>query len=479
MIPNPEILEVAVLGAGFAGIGMGIRLKREGNDSFVILERAGEVGGTWRDNRYPGVACDVPSHLYSYSFRPKPDWSRVFAPGAEILDYLRDAVRDEGLAPHLRLDTEVLAVTWNDGLWRIDTSQGGYTARSVVVAVGRLSEPVADIVDGFDGLAFHSSRWPDDLDLAGKRVGVVGTGASAAQLVPRVAEVADQLVVFQRSAAWVIPREDRAFTADEMAGFTPAYRDELFEIAEQGFAARALEPAALSALRERATSHLQNQVTDVALRALLTPPYEIGCKRVVISDDFYPALERENVTLEASAVVSAHGNTVTAAADYELDVLIFATGFTSTRPPYAALITGTGGETLAAHWSDGMTAFASTVVYGFPNLFIVNGPNATLGHNSAIHVMESQFGYVLGALDHIAATGESLDVSADAERAYTADIDARAAETVWTTGGCSSWYLDASSRRLTLIYPGTAADFRRRNGTFDPAPFVPVLQPVE
>lgn len=463
-------LDVAILGAGFAGIGMGIRLKREGRESFVILERAAEVGGTWRDNRYPGVACDVPSHLYSFSFRQKPDWSRVFAPGGEILDYLRDAVREEGLEPHLALSTEVLSVTWHDGLWRIGTTAGAYVARSVVVAAGRLAEPVADVVHGFAGLAFHSSRWPDGLDLTGKRVGVVGTGSSAAQLIPHVARAARELVVFQRSAAWVIPREDRAFTPAEAASYTPAYRDELFQVAERGFAARALEPAALSELRERATSHLHSQVRDVALADALTPHYEIGCKRVVISDDFYAALQRPNVTLEPSVVVAASGHTLSADHDYELDVLIFATGFSATRPPYAAMITGMDGESLAAHWSDGMTAYASTVVHGFPNLFVINGPNATLGHNSAIHVMESQFSYVLGALEYI-ATGEQLNVSAAAERDYVAELDARAASTVWTTGGCTSWYLDASAGRLTLIWPGTAAEFRARNGSFDPAPF--------
>lgn len=474
-----ESVEVAVLGAGFAGIGMGVRLAREGRDSFVILERASEVGGTWRDNRYPGVACDVPSHLYSYSFRQKADWSRLFAPGDEILGYLQATVADEGLAPHLRLDTEVLAVEWMGGAWSISTTRGRYIARSVVVAAGRLAEPVGDPVEGFTGTAFHSARWPEGLDLSGKRVGVVGTGSSAAQIIPQVAAEAQQLVVFQRTPAWVIPRDDRAYTAEEIDAFTgdPAalrqYRHDLFTAAERGFDARTLDTDAHTALHALATAHRDAQVTDAGLREALTPDYEIGCKRVVISDDYFPAFSRANVVLEPSAIKSASGSSVTSAsgASYDLDVLVFATGFTAARPPYASMIVGRHGETLAEHWRDGMRAYASTVVHGFPNLFVLNGPNATLGHNSAIHVIESQIGYVAGAIAHGDFTGATLEVSEAAEHDYVDEIDRRAASTVWTTGRCSSWYLDPVTRRLALIWPGTAADFRRRNGTFDPAPF--------
>lgn len=474
-----QVVEVAVLGAGFAGIGMGVRLAREGRESFVILERADEVGGTWRDNRYPGVACDVPSHLYSYSFRQKPDWSRLFAPGDEILHYLHDTVSAEGLEPHLRLGTEVLSVEWMGDSWSIATTRGRYIARSVVVAAGRLAEPVADPVAGFTGTAFHSARWPEGLDLTGTRVGVVGTGSSAAQIIPHVAAEAQQLVVFQRTPAWVIPRDDRAYTATEIEAFDRdpvalrQYRDDLFAAAERGFDARTLDTEAHAALHALATAHRDAQVTDAGLREALTPEYEIGCKRVVISDDYFPAFRRPNVTLEPSALETASGRTVRSAsgASYELDVLVFATGFTAARPPYAAMIVGREGETLAEHWRDGMRAYASTVVHGFPNLFVLNGPNATLGHNSAIDVIESQIGYVAGALAHLDATGTSLEVSDDSERDYVDEVDRRGASTVWTSGGCSSWYLDPVSRRLALIWPGTATSFRQQNGTFDPSPF--------
>jgi cation diffusion facilitator CzcD-associated flavoprotein CzcO len=480
-------VDVAIIGAGFAGIGLGIQLKRKGGATFRLFERAGDVGGTWRDNRYPGVACDVPSHLYSYSFLPNPDWSRIFAPGDEILDYLRRAVRDERLAPHLSLDTEVRLIRWSepDAHWRVETTAGTYTAGSVVMAAGRLAEPVVPDVEGletFAGLAFHSARWPDDLepaDFAGKRVGVVGTGSSAAQLIPRVASAAQEVVVFQRSASWVLPREDREFAAVEKLEFAQhpstreRLRESLFAAAEEGFDARAMLPVPLASLRDRALAHLEAQVADPRLRALLTPDYEIGCKRVVISDDFYPALTGGNVVLEPSALRSVAGDHVLAesGATFDLDVLIFATGFNSTRPPYARFVFGRGRGSLDEHWQDGMTAFASTVVHGFPNFFILNGPNATLGHNSAIYMMESQFGYVLGALEHLEAGGVPLDVTAQAERDYVRELDERSASTVWKAGGCTSWYVDARSGRLTLIWPGRAGEFRERNGTFDAAPF--------
>lgn len=468
MIIDTERVDTVIVGAGFAGIGMGAQLKRAGKDSFVILERAADVGGTWRDNTYPGVASDVPAHLYSYAFRPRYPWSRLFAPGREIHNYLRQTVRDERLADHIRLDTEVLDIRWNGERWDVTTSTGFVSACSVVLAAGRLSEPAMGGVDGdFDGLAFHSSQWPDRLDLTGLRVGVIGTGSSAAQLVPAIAALASSLVVFQRSAPWVIPRGDREATYDDY--------DELFAEAEKGFAARALEPAALAELRRRAENHRSTQVSDPALRAKLTPDYEIGCKRVVISDEFYPAFGLGSVTVEASAVARVEGSRVVSSAgsSYELDVLIYATGFIATRPPYARIVTGRD-QTLAEHWTDGMRAFASTAVAGFPNLFILNGPNATLGHNSAIHVIESQIGYVLGALDHIDSVG-TIEVSARAENSYVEDVDAMGANTVWMSG-CTSWYLDDTTRRLALIWPGTAESFRRRNGVFDPAPYVmPVL----
>ncbi|GAA4935075.1 cation diffusion facilitator CzcD-associated flavoprotein CzcO [Actinomycetospora succinea] len=477
----PVDVDVAVVGAGFAGIGLGVRLARRRRESFVLLERAHGVGGTWRDNRYPGVACDVPSHLYSFSFRPKPDWSRVFAPGSEIHDYLRDSARDEGLDPHLRLGTEMQRARWDGTRWRIATSSGTYRARVLVVAAGRLSEPRIPEIPGlsdFDGPVFHSARWDGAAALGGRRVGVVGTGASAAQIVPALAGTAAHLVVFQRTPPWVVPRGDRAYTEQERRTFAldpaaeRALREELFDEAEGAIGARRRVRPDIDRLRDRALDHLAAQVPDARLRARLRPDYEIGCKRIVISDDLYPALGRDDVTLEPSALHRVEKTTAVAAsgAHHPLDALVLATGFWTTRLPFAQRIEGRLGL-LADRWADGMTAHASTAVHGFPNMFVLNGPNASLGHNSAVYMIEAQIDHVLGALDHLAGTGEPLEVTAEAEEAYTREIDAMSADTVWLQGGCRSWYVDETSGRLTLLWPGTARSFRARNGTFDPRPY--------
>jgi cation diffusion facilitator CzcD-associated flavoprotein CzcO len=480
------LLESAIVGAGIAGIGMGAQLRRTGRDDFLVFERADELGGTWRDNRYPGVACDIPSRLYSYSFRPKPDWSRRFAPGPEILDYLRGTARAEGLEPHLRLSEPVQHAAWDDedGCWRLTTPHGGYRARTLVVAAGRLSEPKTPSIPGLDtfpGRAFHSARW-DDRPLDGLRVGLVGTGASAVQLLPELARRAASVTVFQRSAAWVLPRGDRPIAPGERQ----PERAELADEAERLFAARIAGSPEHRALRRRAEQHLAAQVPDPALAAALTPDYEIGCKRAVFSDDYFPALQRPNVTLEPSALAAVEGGTAVAAsgAQHELDVLIFATGFETTRPPFARLIAGRDGETLGAHWAGGMVSHASTVVAGFPNLFVLDAPNAALGHHSAFEIIEAQIGFVLGALDHLEALvagGEPaarLEVTAEAEAAYSAEIDRLARRTVWTQGGCSSWYLDEASGRLTLLWPAPVSEFRARYGAFDPAPFTRAPEPA-
>ncbi|WP_454854162.1 flavin-containing monooxygenase [Promicromonospora soli] len=477
MIPtSSERVDVAVVGAGLAGVGLGARLRRAGRTDFALLERADDVGGTWRDNVYPGVSCDIPSALYSYSFLPQPAWSRVFAPGAEIHEYVRDVARSEGLAPHLRLGTGLTGARWDEdeAAWRLTTSRGPLTARVLVTAVGRLSEPRVPGIRGlgtFPGRVFHSARWDRDLP-DGLRIGVVGTGASAVQLVPELARRAASVVVLQRTPPWVLPRGDRAYAPGEALPDRAALAEE----ADRLFEARIAGTTAEAALRERAESHLRAQVPDPALRALLTPDYAVGCKRALFSDDWYPALQQPHVTLEPSAAAGVEGSTLVAAsgARYEVDVLVLATGFETTRPPFARLVAGRDGRTLAEHWADGMTSHASTVVHGFPNLFVLDGPNAGLGHHSALEVIEAQIGYVLGGLDHLDATGRRpLEVSAAAEAAYTREVDERAAGTVWLRGGCRSWYVDEHSGRLTLLWPGRAAEYRERFGVFDPAPFAP------
>ena len=477
--PAVEV-DTVVVGAGFAGLGMGIRMLRAGDTSFVVLERAEAVGGTWRDNVYPGVACDIPSHLYSFSFAPKTDWTRFFAPGAEIGAYLRECARE--IEPHLRLGTDMLDASWSDETrrWRVATTTGDYLCRSLVMAAGRLSEARMPEVSGlgsFSGEVVHSSRWDASVDLRGKRVGVVGTGASAVQLVPHLAEAADSVVVFQRTAPYVVPRGDSAYSADDIRRFAaePAERESLrarlFWASETGFAERLGTPGFVDRLRDRALGHLAGQVADPALRERLTPSYEIGCKRVLLSDDYYPALGRDDVDLVPSALVSVDGRTATAAngESAEVDVLVFATGFESTRPPFARRIAGRDGLRLAEAWRGGMVAFDSTTVHGFPNLYVIDGPNASLGHSSAIVMIEAQIGYVLGALGDPA---DVLEVSAERQAEYVAELDAKAAGTVWLGGGCDSWYVDASSRRLTLLWPDFAYAFVDRLAAFDRSAYV-------
>ncbi|NQX15024.1 NAD(P)/FAD-dependent oxidoreductase [Rathayibacter sp. VKM Ac-2857] len=478
-------VDVVVVGAGFAGIGAAARLARRADVSFAVLERADRVGGTWRDNRYPNVSCDIPSHLYSYSFAPEPDWSAFYAPGAEIQAYLERVVERERLAPQLHLGTDVLEMTFDElaGRWRVRTSRGDFDAAVLVVCAGRLSEPRLPDVPGledFAGPVFHSARWRDDVDLDGARVGIVGSGASAVQIVPHLAERAAEMVLFQRSAPYVVPRRNRSYPPAERRALARApgaverLRAELFWRAELGFAGRVGVPDAIDRLRAEALGHLAAQVADPALRAVLTPDYEIGCKRVLLSDDYYPALAQPHVQVVPGPLRRIEGSAAIGDDDvaHEVDALVLATGFLATRPPFARRIRGRGGELLADRWGDGMSAYDSTAVHGFPNLFVINGPNASLGHNSAVHMIESQIEYVLAALEHREAAGvDLLEVTAEAEAAALARLDALSADTVWTNGGCESWYVDSASRRLTLLWPDFAFAFREELGRFDPSAY--------
>lgn len=491
--PQPvEEVDTIIVGSGIGGLGMGIRLARETERSFLILERALDVGGTWRDNTYPGVACDIPSHLYSFSFRPKSDWGQFYATGAEILKYLKDSARQEGLLPNLRFGTEVMEMRWqpDSARWELETTTERYRCRVLVVAAGRLSEPQIPEIPGladFAGPVFHSSAWDHSVDLAGARVGVVGTGASAIQIVPNIAGVAQSVVLFQRTPAYVVPRADRAYSDAEMRlfarvpGTIERLRSQLFWDAEAGFAKRIGFSAAVAEFRDVALGHLASQVADRELRARLTPAYEIGCKRVALSDEFYPALSSGAVRLEPSAIESLQGDRATAAsgADYQLDVLVCATGFHTTRPPFATRVFGRGGHALSEHWREGMVAHASTTVAGFPNLFVIDGPNASLGHNSAVHMIETQIAFILGALDYLEImNAEVLEVLKEAEDAWVSELDRRSASTVWLTGGCSSWYVDDRSDRLTLLWPDFAFAFRDEVGTFDPRGYHVSCAPV-
>lgn len=481
--------DILIVGAGFAGVGLGIRLKEEGYQDFTIIERAHDVGGAWRDNVYPGVACDVPSLLYSYSFRPTGEWSRVYAPGQEIWDYIRDCAINDGVMEHISFGVNLEKATWSNeaGEWTVETNQGTYVTPMLIGAMGHLADPKAPDVPGresFQGKVFHSAQWDSTADLKGKRVGIVGTGASALQIIPRMAETAAEVVVFQRSACYVVPRPDREYTYAERRRFArdpeaiTEARESMFWEMEANFAQRRMVPEKIAEGKAMALGHLANQVADQELREKLTPDYEIGCKRVLISNEYFPAFLKPNVTLEASGfsrftdgkAVAVSGNA------YELDALILATGFEAAKPIYAPHFINGEGRSLEDEWENGMHAYGSITVNGFPNLFLVNGPNTGLGHNSVLFVIESQIEFVLGMLRDVSARGlREVEVSPAAEEWYEGVIDELSAGTVWIEGGCKNWYVDPNTGRLTVTWPDFAYAFRAYNGQYRVADFEGVV----
>jgi len=486
-------LETIIVGAGIAGIAAGAKLRREGlSGDMLILERANDIGGTWRDNVYPGVACDIPASLYEYSFRPNPRWKNRFSTGADIQSYLGDVVAEEGLTEHLRFGTDVTAMEWNDAdeLWELSTTRGPLRCRVLILAVGRLSAPIIPDLAGletFTGPIMHSSTWDASVDFGGSRVGVVGTGASAVQLVPQLAALGAATTVFQRSAAWVVPRADAPVAPEKTDEFARnpaalrAHRDALFAEAEAGHTARVSDGVEREALRMTALDHLDAQVADRELRRRLTPDYEIGCKRVLLSDDYYPALASGAVALEPSALVALDGNVGVAAsgARIPIDVLVFATGFSATRPPFADIVRGRNGRLLAEHWSKGMTAYASILMAGFPNLFVLDGPNAALGHNSAFAMIEAQVELMANLIGRMATQPVAIVETTDAaEQNWSAELDAASTDSVWLSG-CTSWYVDDRSGRVTLLWPGTAAEFQLalRDVAREPLPAAASVRP--
>lgn len=471
-----DTLAVLIVGAGFSGIAMGIRCRQEGLGPFLIVDKGEGVGGTWHENTYPGAACDIPSHLYSLSFVPKADWSRLYPRQPEIAAYLEDTVRTQGLSPHLRLGTRVVEAVWDEAeaLWRVETDRGRLRARALVSGMGALHHPALPAIPGredFAGQSFHSARWDHSCDLAGKRIGVVGTGASAIQFVPQVAPGAERLVLFQRTPPWVMPKRDRAMSATETERFRRwpllrrLFRQRLFWTHE----ARALLGfTKVSKLTGQAESlarhHLKKAVPDKALRAMLTPGYRLGCKRVLVSDDYYPALTRPNVALEGGRIarIVPGGVVMADGSEHALDVLIYATGFDVAETFSRVRMAGRGGLTLDEAWREGMGAFQGITVSGFPNLFLLMGPNTGLGHNSMIVMIEAQVEHAVGCLKALREAGaRALDVRPEAQARFLADVRARMADSIWTRGGCVSWYLDAQGRNTTL-WPRSVVAYLRQ-----------------
>ena len=472
---------IAIIGAGFSGLGAAAQLKAAGIDDFVVLERAGEVGGTWRSNTYPGCQCDVPSHLYSYSFAPNPDWSRTFSHQAEIRDYLRACVERFDLGNHLRLGVEVVDCSWQDadGHWLLETSAGALSATVVVAAMGALSEPSLPAVAGsesFEGPLFHSADWRHDVDLRGARVALLGTGASAIQIAPEIALVAGELVVYQRSPPWILPHPDRPIAAGERALFRAvplvqrALRHAIAWVRET-FVLGFRHPALGRPGEALARRHLERQVADPLLREWLVPGYRFGCKRILMSNRYYPALQRPNVTLVPHAVAEIRPHSVVAADGVErpADVIVAATGF---RIGAAfAQIRGRDGRTLAAHWRGEPQAHKGTTIAGFPNLFMMLGPHTGLGHTSVLLMIEAQIGYLVAALRAMDEGAIAvLEPRPEAQAAFVAAVRRRARGTVWESGGCASWYLDAGGH--SILWPDSAWRFRRSLRRFDRASYL-------
>ena len=467
-------VHVAIIGSGFSGLGAAIRLKQEGMNDFVVLEKAGDVGGTWRDNTYPGCACDVPSHLYSFSFAPNPGWSKAFSPQPEIFSYLRHCASHYGILPHLRFEHAVESLTWDDDAqrWRIVTSKGLVTADGVVAAAGAFSEPsVPNLrgLDTFEGPAFHSARWDHGVDLTGKKVAVVGTGASAIQFVPEIQPKVGTLSVFQRTPPWIMPRNNPELTDGQRSTFraVPALqklvRAQIYAVTEL-FGLGFRHPALMRPLQRVAVKYLEACVPDPELRAKLTPSYSLGCKRILFSNKYLRALAKENVDVVTESIQEVRPRSIVTkdGKEHPVDAIIFGTGFHVSDLPFGKYVTGKGGLSLEDVWKGSPQAHLGTTVNGFPNFFFLLGPNTGLGHTSVVYMIESQITHLVNALrymrDHRVAT---VEPRAEAQAAFIADLDRRMGKTVWSTGGCASWYIDKTGRNSTL-WPDATWRFRRR-----------------
>ncbi|MCH8543354.1 MAG: NAD(P)/FAD-dependent oxidoreductase [Alcanivorax sp.] len=478
--PAPVELEVLVIGAGISGIGAGIRLLQQGIRRFRILEKGQDLGGTWRDNTYPGCACDVPSALYSYSFAQKADWRRVFAAQPDILDYVRDTARRHEVEGFIRFGEPLDQARWDDaaGHWVVETHRATYHARAVISCTGYLHQPIIPALPGLDtfpGTVFHSSRWDHAHDLSGKRVAVIGTGASAIQFVPEIQPQVAELKVYQRTPQWILPKPDGTLKGIQKRLLAlPGARQMLRGLLYAGFETFGIgfrKPAMLKQVERLARAHIRWSVAEPALREKLTPDYTLGCKRVLLSNDYYPALTQDNVEVLATGVREIRGNVVVAedGSEREVDTIILGTGFTVTDQPIAHQVRGVSGESLADIWAGSPQAYRGTTIHGFPNLFLVLGPNLAIGHNSAFIVIEAQIRYAMAALRAMRKQRLArIEVRADVQAAYNEAVQRDLAGTVWNTGGCSSYYIDANGKNSTG-FPWSTLVMRRLLADFDTA----------
>jgi cation diffusion facilitator CzcD-associated flavoprotein CzcO len=476
---------IAILGAGFSGLGAAIRLKQAGIDDFVVIEGAGDVGGTWHHNTYPGCACDVPSHLYSFSFAPNPDWKQTYSRQPDIQRYLRGCAERFGILPHIRFNTLAEGAAWDDEaqVWRLQTSAGEITAEIFIAGPGGLHQPKLPDIPGaesFEGTTFHSAGWNHDHDLTGERVAVIGTGASAIQFVPQIQPKVARLDVYQRTPPWITRHTNRPTTAFErrlyrrVPAAQRAVRGGIYAMREAlvpGFRGNKLWQ---KVMRTAGLKHLHAQVSDPELRRKLTPDYAMGCKRILISNDWYPALAQPNVDVVTDGIAGIRPHSIVSndGTEREVDTIIYATGFFVTDMPIAHRVRNRHGRTLAEEWQGSPRAYKGTTIAGCPNLFFLTGPNTGLGHNSIVYIIESQLEHIMRVIKAMDERGAAtIEPRPEAQEAYTASVQKRMKGTVWTSGGCASWYIDAKGINSSL-WPSFTFEFRHRLKTFDPAAYV-------
>lgn len=475
-------LDVAIIGTGFSGIGMAVRLKQDGVSNFEIFEKAADVGGTWRENTYPGCACDVPSHLYSFSFEQKSDWSRAFATQPEIQQYLKDVSDKHDLLPHVRYGHKLAAAEFDEsaGDWKLEFANGkNVVAKNLVLGIGGLHIPQIpnfENADAFKGEVFHSAEWRHDVDLTGKRVAVIGTGASAIQIIPALADKVDKLLSFQRTAPWVMPKPDREYSAKEQAryGSYPilqhASRNLTYAENELKFVAFRYAKPAMKVAELYAKYNISKAIDNRVLRRKVTPLFDMGCKRILLSNEYYPALAKPNVDVINSRIDSFTEKGIKDAGgrEYEVDVIVYATGFRTTDAVSKMNVRGRNGLPISESWKDGAKSFLGIQSAGFPNAFFLMGPNTGLGHNSMVYMIESQVQYIADALKQQRAKGWAwMDVKEEPQRDFVARMQAGLKNTVWASG-CQSWYLDDKGQNWTL-WPGFTFAYRFLTRRFNPA----------
>ena len=479
-------VDVLIVGAGFSGICMGIKLLEAGMKNFLIIEKSDDLGGTWYENRYPGCACDVPAHLYSFSFERNPDWTRMFAGQQEIWQYLKSCVQRYGLAPYIRLRTSFQEASWDEGAarWCISASnippgnshrgeRLSIHGRVLISGMGALHVPHYPEIPGierFSGPSFHSATWRSDVDLTGKTVAVVGTGASAIQFIPHIAPRAGKLYIFQRTPPWIVPRLDFGISEKWRERFrrTPTLtwfiRKLLFLSLEWRVLSFLGDRVVRGYLERIARRHLEGSIEDPKLRAALTPRYQIGCKRILLSDDFYPIFKRRNVELITERISEAREHSVVTQDGTErpVDVLIYGTGFRVTEQFIGMRLVGRNGLEIHGAWRNGLSAYLGVTVSGFPNFFMLLGPNTGLGHNSVVLMIEAQVRYVINCLKLMRKRNISaMEVRAESQKHFATNLRDHMARTVWQSGGCRSWYQDTRTGENTTLWPGSVIQYFR------------------